>query len=201
MKIRPLIQPEHSTHKSINWFVLFTEGHQKAFTHIFKLQYPGLFLRTSKLLENAEAAKKIVLLAFVDAWASREGFTSLDELKRFIRESVRENCSTYRLTLAKDHKEVAVGILDRSSFFDEEHKGPHLERIHKEILAEMFSKLESLPEDNKWILHHAITERKSLAQLAAKWHVSENAAAIRKSRAFRTLLSLLADPGSSFISH
>ena len=193
MKFRSLIQPKHTAYKGINWFILFTEGHRKAFTHFFELQYPGLFLTTRKALGNSEAAKKIVLCAFVDAWANREGFTTLDELKRFIRESVRENCTTYRLTLARDHSSPLFDGFDQ--------KGPHMERIHKEILAEMFSKLESLPEDSKWILHNAIAERRSRAQLAAEWHISENAAAIRKSRAFKTLLSLLADPGSSFISH
>ncbi|OJW61171.1 MAG: hypothetical protein BGO55_32300 [Sphingobacteriales bacterium 50-39] len=196
MKLSLLIQSKHKAFKGIKWFVLFTKGHPKAFNHFFELQYPGLLLRTRDTLGDAEAARKIILCTFIDAWNYREGFTSEDDLKRFIRETVRNKCTTFRLSPARirDHNDIAAGILDMST--DWEFKGPHMERIYKEILAEMFFKLDQLPEDCKQVLDQVITGRKTTAQLAAEWHISENAAAIRKSRAFKTLLSLLADPGS-----
>ena len=195
MRLRSFIQHKPSSYKSINWFALFTEGHRKAFSHYFELQYPGLFLYTRKVLGDPEAAKKIVLCAFVNAWKNREDFHTVDQLKLFIRQTVRDHCTTYRLSLAKK----TAGTTERPELFaDWESRGPQMERIHKEILAEMFQKLDHLPEDSKWVLHHAITGRKSRAQLAALWHISENAAAIRKSRAFKALLSLLSDPGPTW---
>lgn len=198
MKYRSVIQHRHSSYKCINWFALFTEGNRKAFSHYFELQYPGLFLYTRKVVGDAEAAKKIVLCAFVKAWKNREDFTNLEQLKLFVRDTIRENCTTYRLSLVRDNG--TKGAADRSAFFDQwGMKGPHMERIHKEILAEMFQKLELLPEDSKWVLHHAIAGRKSRAQLAEEWRISENAAATRKSRAFKALLSLLGDAGTSWL--
>ena len=198
MKLNLLIQPKHKAFKGINWFALFSQGDQKAFDHFFELQYPGLFLRALDVLGDPEAAKKIILLTFFDAWNYREGFTSEDDLKRFIRETVRKKCITFRLSPAKTREPngIAAGILDMSTDWD--FKGPHWERIYKEIMVEMFFKLEQLPEDVKHVLDQVITRRKTTAQLAADWNISEKAAAIRKSRAFKTLLSLLADPGSSF---
>ena len=198
MKFRSLIQHKHNSYKGINWFALYTEGNRKAFSHYFELQYPGLFHYTRKVVGDPEAAKKVVLFAFVSAWKNREDFSNLDQLKDFIRETIRENCTTYRLSLSKDNKQgTAEG--DKFAFFEDwARKGPHMERIHKEILAEMFIKLDDLPEDSKWVLHHAITGRKSRAELAEEWRISENAAAIRKSRAFKALLSLLSDPGASW---
>jgi RNA polymerase sigma factor (sigma-70 family) len=197
MKFKSLIQRRHSSYKGINWFALFTEGNRKAFSHCFELQYPGLFYYARRVLGDAEAARKIVLCAFADAWKNREGFANPDQLKSFIRETVRENCTTYRLSLVRENGTISEA--DRSAFFDQlGMKGPHMERIHKEILAEMFQKLELLPEDSKWVLHHAIAGRKSRSQLAEEWRISENAAAIRKSRAFKTLLSLLGDAGPTW---
>jgi len=198
MKLNLLIQPKPKVFKSINWFALFSEGRQKAFNHFFELQYPGLFLRARGILGNPEAAKKIILCAFVDAWNYREGFTSEDDLKQFIRETVRKKCNTFRLSPAKTREpnDIAAGILDMST--EGEFKGPHMERIYKEIQAEMFFKLDQLPEDCKQVLDQVIIDRKTTAQLAAEWGISENAAAIRRSRAIKTLLSLMAEPGSCF---
>jgi DNA-directed RNA polymerase specialized sigma24 family protein len=140
MKFRSLVH-KHSNYKGINWFALYTEGNRKAFSHFFELQYPGLFHATRKTLGDPGAAKKIVLGAFVNAWKQRESFTAPDHLKIFIRETVRENCASYRLAMSGDHKTGNTGIIDRSFFFaDRELKGPHMERIHKEILAEMFQR-------------------------------------------------------------
>ncbi|HVU57758.1 MAG TPA: hypothetical protein VHD83_22005 [Puia sp.] len=198
MRLSPFIQPKHKAFKGINWFALFLQGHPKAVAHFFYLQYPGLFLYARKALGDPEAAKKIFLCAFADAWNTREGFTSEDQLKQFIREKVREKCTTYRLSPAKtmDHQKTAAGALDRSAGW--ELNGPHMERIHKEILAEMFSKLELLPGDCQQILDEVIAGRKTIAQLAAGWNISEKAAATRRSKAFKTLLSLLADPEPVF---
>lgn len=198
MKLNLLIQPKHKAFKAINWFALFSEGHHKAFNHFFELQYPGLFLRARKMLGNPDAAKKILICAFVDAWNIREGFTSEDELKRFIREAVRKKCNTFRLSPTKTRapNDIAAGILDMST--EGECKGPHMERIYKEIQAEMFFKLDQLPEDCKQVLDQVIIGRTTTARLAAEWNISEKAAAIRRSRAIRTLLSLMAEPGSSF---
>jgi RNA polymerase sigma factor (sigma-70 family) len=198
MRLSSFIQPKHKAFKGISWFALFIEGHPKAFAHFFELQYPGLFLYARKALGDPEAAKKIFLCAFADAWNHREGFTSEDQLKQFIRETVRKNCTTFRLSPAKARNNDHTGAGSPKVPADWDWKGPHMERIYQEILAEMFSKLELLPEDCKLILDQAITGRKTIAQLAAEWNISENAAAIRKSRAFKTLLSLLADPGASF---
>ena len=197
MKFRPLIQHRHSSYKGINWFVLFTKGNRKAFSHYFELQYPGLFHHARRVLGNGEAARKIVLCAFVNAWKNREDLANPNQLKSSIRETVREHCTTYRMSLVRE--KGTVNEADRSAFFDQwGMKGPHMERIHKEILAEMFQKLELLPEDSKWVLHHAIADRKSRSQLAEEWCIAENAAAIRKSRAFKALLSLLGDAGPTW---
>ncbi|HEY4206440.1 MAG TPA: sigma-70 family RNA polymerase sigma factor [Puia sp.] len=193
MRISSLIQPKHSSYKGIDWFALFADGNPKGFAHFFDLQYPGLFLSARKMLRDEGAARKIVICAYADAWNNREAFTSQEQLKQFVRETVKNKCTTYRLS------PPAIGVADGPP--DWESKGPHMERIHKEILAEMFGKLDQLPKDTRLILHQAVIERMSLAQLAAEWNISENAAAIRKSRAFKTLLSLLADPGNPFIHH
>lgn len=199
MNLRSLIPQRQKKQKSINWFVLYTEGQQRAFTHYFELLYPGVFFYARKVLGDPEPARKIVLIAFSNAWRQREDFLTQDQLKHYILETVREHCATHRLSLMRDHKHAHAGATEKFSLFPGwEKRGLHLERIHKEILAEMLQKVERLPEESKWVLHDAITQRKSRAQLAEEWHVSENAAAIRKSRAFKNLLSLLSEAGTPY---
>jgi RNA polymerase sigma factor (sigma-70 family) len=199
MKLRALIPQRQKSQRNINWFALYTEGQQRAFAHYFELLYPGVFIYARKVLGDQEAARRIVLFAFVNAWRQREDFTTQDQLKQFILDTVRESCTTHRLSLMRDHKHAHAGATEKFSLFPGwERRGLHLEQMHKEILAEMLQTLDRLPEDSRWVLHNAIAERKTKAQLAEEWHTTENAAAIRKSRAFKTLLALLTEPGTPY---
>lgn len=138
MKLTTLIPHRKKAPKDTDWFISFTRGHRPAFAHYFEALYPGLFIYARKMLTDQSTARKIVLFAFVGAWRQRQDFTSTAQLKQFILDSVREGCTTYRLALVRDHKHANAGATDKFSFFTSlEETGPHLEWLHKEILAEM----------------------------------------------------------------
>ena len=133
-----LIPHRQKVHKDTSWFIQFTEGHRPAFSHYFESLYPGLFIYARKMLNDQAAARKTVIFAFVSAWRQRKDFIGPEQLKQFILDSVREGCTNYRLALVRDHKHAHAGATDKFSFFSGlEGAGPHLEWLHKEILAEM----------------------------------------------------------------
>jgi len=116
MKLPSFIPRKQRSYNDINWFVLFTEGHREAFAHYFGVMYPGLFTCAYKAVGDPVLARNIVLAGFVNAWGIRAELLTQDELKRTVMDKVREDCTSHRLSLVRDHKHDNAGGTDESFF-------------------------------------------------------------------------------------
>lgn len=183
-----------------DYFQLFLQGDQRAFTHIHLTLYKPIFNFARKIMQNKFEIESIIQDAFLFIWNHRERMKSMDHLKRYIRRRVRWDCLSYLRngigrTISLD---LYNDISTKFTVYDPEIEGVLQEtaRVEEENLKLIEQAIACLPQNQKTVMelrlrgfkYKMIAERTGMSYQKIS---GEEKAAIKKMKSETTRLIVL----------
>jgi RNA polymerase sigma-70 factor (ECF subfamily) len=148
------------------------------------MHYARVYLFIKRIIDEPDDAQDITAETFVKLWNLRANFETHQHIKAFLFTTARNACMDYlrsrqrQQTNKKEFSYFWVGYED-ASFQQDEIKVEVLEQIHTEI--------ENLPQQCKRIFKMAYFARKKNAQIAMELGLTEQTVRNQKSRAIKIL--------------
>lgn len=176
--------PDQRNKLPVDWGVL-PPG--KAFEQLFKAYYSRLCHFSFQIVRDKVNAEDIVQDAFIKYWNQRQELASHNiAVKNFLYSTVR-NAS---LNLIRHDKVVCQYLEQQNPYNIEEFNIVH-SIIRSEVLAEIHTALETLPESCKRISRMGYLEGMKNNEIAQKLGISVNTVKTQKQRGLQLLRLLL----------
>jgi RNA polymerase sigma-70 factor (ECF subfamily) len=158
-------------------------GEEGGFDYYFNHYYSPLVFYCTKLTNNRESAKDIVVEAFIKLWKNKESITEYCKVKPLLYRTVY-NASIDYLRKQKT-REQAISILSSDGQFIQ---GNILEKlIETETYQHLYSLLSTLPFKCRQIFQMFYFQDKPIKEIAEELGISVNTVKSQKQRAIQLL--------------
>lgn len=174
----------------------FQSGDRIAFEKIFRLYNSALIFFANRLLISFEQidAQEIVLDVFLKLNDKRTDFTTLQNIKAFLYISVKNSCLN-----AIEKEKVRLKRFDRYIHdFDETEQSVLSKIVQAEVLQELYTAIELLPEPYR-IVMQKIIEGKSAKEISQELDIPVSTVNTQKSRAISQLKNNLSGVGIALL--
>lgn len=168
-------------------FFSLQQGREEGLDYYFRAHYRPLSYFAYKLLEDASLAEEVAAEAFVKLWEHRGTLSSGTGVKAWLFRTVRNASLDYlratrRLRIGRTGLEAASEVAEASALH-------HL--IETEMVQQILTTLESLPNGSRKIFRLFYLEDKNLKEIAEELQVSVSTVKSQKARALNILRSKL----------
>ena len=165
------------------------EGKEVAFDYLFRTRYKNLCRFAATFVIHFDVAEDIVQEVFLSLWKmNRSGFPNLKTVKTFLYNSVQHRCLNYLRDLEirdRNYKNLHREELDEDYFL--------CQQIRAEVVAELFSAIDELPEKCKDIFRRSYVDGQEDKKIAEELDISLNTIKTQKQRAKSYLRTRLGD--------
>jgi len=167
----------------------FKNGDPNSLNALFKMYYAPLCLFAERMIKDRPAAEDIVGEAFVKLWNRHRDFENQQNIKAFLYITTRNAClnmlkQMQRESLSK--KQLAYLSGDKEGFILND-------IIRNEVLAQISSEIENLPEQCKKIFKMSYFEGRKNQEIAEMLEISVHTVKNQKARAIQLLKVKLPD--------
>lgn len=169
---------------------------QKELHTIFDSYYHPLCFYAKKYLSDNNDAQDVVQEIFINIWEKQLEFPNNQALKSFLYSSVYHACIDI-IKLTDIHKRHQDYIFSHSE--ETENKGYLTDQIETEILTELFTAIESLPNKCRAVFKLSYLEGLSIEEVAQKLDISIHTVKSQRSRAKSILYECLKNLYFTFI--
>jgi RNA polymerase sigma-70 factor (family 1) len=164
----------------------FQQGESQAEKQVFQQFFKPLCIYSERITGQLEPAEDIVAEAFIKAWARRQDFEGLENLKAFLYRVVR-NASINEAVATRTHRKAHAQIeyVARQDAEDE----PALEReiLLVELLQEIYEEMENLPGRCGQIFKLIFIHGRSTEEIAAELSINPQTVRTQKARAIQLI--------------
>jgi RNA polymerase sigma-70 factor (family 1) len=167
----------------------FKRGTSDALQSLLKQFYSPLCLFAERLLTDRAAAEDIVGDSFIKLWDRRTDFETLQTIKAFLYITVRNASLNYLKQVKRDtlsKKQLAYLSSEKEEFVLND-------IIRSEVLREIMSEIETLPEQCRKVLKLGYLEGKRNQEIADMLGISVHTVKNQKARAIQLLKIKLRD--------
>lgn len=165
-------------------------GDQHAFELIFKKFYGALCFFSTRLISDQPAAEEIVQDILLKLWIKRSDFDQFNELKAFLYISTRNACLNF---LDKENRKIKR--IKAANIKEAIEPGIVNELIYTEVLREISSELDRLPEQCGKIIRMIFEEDLKPREIAEKLHITVSTVYNQKMRGLSILRKRLSEQG------
>jgi RNA polymerase sigma-70 factor (family 1) len=167
----------------------FKNGDPNSLNALFRMYYAPLCLFAERMIKDRPAAEDIVGEAFVKLWHRHRDFENQQNIKAFLYITTRNAClnmlkQMQRESLSK--KQLAYLSADKEGFILND-------MIRNEVLAQISSEIENLPEQCKKIFKMSYFEGRKNQEIAEILDISVHTVKNQKARAIQLLKVKLPD--------
>jgi RNA polymerase sigma-70 factor (family 1) len=165
------------------------KGGPDALQSLLKQFYSPLCLFAERLVADSAAAEDIVGESFIKLWNKRGDFESTQNIKAFMYITVRNACLNYLKQAKRDslnQKQLAYLTGEKEEFVLNE-------MIRAEVLKEIMSEINNLPEQCGKVLKLAYLEGLRNQEVAKVLNISVHTVKNQKARAIQLLRTRLRD--------
>jgi RNA polymerase sigma-70 factor (family 1) len=167
----------------------FKNGDPNSLNALFRMYYAPLCLFAERMIKDRPAAEDIVGEAFVKLWHRHRDFENQQNIKGFLYITTRNAClnmlkQMQRESLSK--KQLAYLSADKEGFILND-------MIRNEVLAQISSEIENLPEQCKKIFKMSYFEGRKNQEIAEILDISVHTVKNQKARAIQLLKVKLPD--------
>lgn len=171
----------------------FQDGDQQAFNNIFKHFYAALCFFATRLTSDKYAAEEIVQDILYKLWEKHQDFDSLTSIKAFLYISTRNACMNHiDKQQRKQKREMAAFTLN----FDELDDPVIIQIIYTEVLNEIRTEINSLPEQCAKIIKMLFEDEMKPKEIANELHITVSTVYNQKMRGISILKKRLS--GATF---
>jgi RNA polymerase sigma-70 factor (family 1) len=168
-------------------------GDQQAFNIIFKHFYAALCFFASRLTSDKYAAEEIVQDIFYKLWEKHGDFNSITSIKAFLYISTRNACMNH---IDKEQRKVKREMSAFSSNFEELDEPVITGIIYAEVLNEIRTEINSLPEQCAKIIKMLFEDEMKPQEIADELHITVSTVYNQKMRGISLLKKRLS--GATF---
>lgn len=167
----------------------FQNGEEQAFELLFQHYYARILFFSERLLADHFAAEEITEDVFLKLWQRRAGFDNILKIKAFLYISAKNRCL--------DHIKVSARRSQKRNAFAQQL--PRFEReaehaiIREEVLFEISTAIETLPEQCRIIMNHAYKEGLKPKEIASKMNIAVSTVRNQQARGIQILRRKLSD--------
>lgn len=175
--------------QSAEFIQCLERGEQDAFQRVFEMYHKPLCFFATRIVRDDSEAEDIVQEVFLSLWKmDRSGFPNLKTVKTFLYNSVQHRCLNYLRDLEirdRNYKNLHREELDEDYFL--------CQQIRAEVVAELFSAIDELPEKCKDIFRRSYVDGQEDKKIAEELDISLNTIKTQKQRAKSYLRTRLGD--------
>lgn len=161
------------------WVSEMRNGSQRAFEEVFRHFYPSLCFFAGRLLINEAIAGEVAQDSLLKVWERRHDFESFESVKAFLYISTKNACfdeiDKQERKLNRDHT-YYLSTPELEAAVDEE-------VIYTELLQNLSSAIDQLPEQCRKIMKMLFQEEKKTKEIAEELNISISTVNNQKSRA------------------
>jgi len=177
------------TDDTLLWTAFLRQDPQ-AERQVFHQYFKPLCLYAERINGQLEPAEDIVAEAFEKAWARRQDFQALENLKAFLYRVVR-NASINLTVATRTHRQAHAKIeyVAKQEVEDE----PALERemLRVELLQEIYEEIENLPDRCGQVFKLIFLHGKSTEEIGAQLGINPQTVRTQKARAIQLIKTQL----------
>lgn len=152
------------------------------YKQIFDSLYPGLCLFANKIVQNLEESEDIVQNVFITLWNKNKYSHNYISIKAYLYKAVHNSCLNHikHKTIEKKQAEnLSIELSTENNYLNK--------RIEVELLEEIFSVIEELPEECKKIFKLSYINGYEVSQVAEELNISVNTVKTQRLRARKFL--------------
>lgn len=175
----------------------FKSGDRRSIEQLYRLYQPALLFFSKRILYNYETldAQSIVQDSFLKVIEHKEEFTSIGGIKAFLYTATKNNCFK-----AIEKEKVRLKRFDKYiANFDESEDVIISQIIYTEVISELHSAIELLPEQCR-IIMQKFMEGKTANEISAEMDLTVSTINNQKSRAVSLLRKRLSNAGFSLLT-
>jgi RNA polymerase sigma-70 factor (ECF subfamily) len=160
-------------------------GNEDSYQQLFEEYYPQLTIFAKKYLEDLDAARDIVQDMFVWLYESKESIGSIQSLKAYLFQSVKNRCLNY-LKSQKIHRKHEALIRDKQTGLESD----VAERmVEVELEEKIFKLVSGLPDRCQQVFRMSRFEGKKNNEIAEDLNISIRTVETQISKALKVLRS------------
>jgi RNA polymerase sigma-70 factor (family 1) len=157
------------------------------FRELYQQYQPGLFFQAYALLQNQQEAEDLVTETFMKLWKARTQFSSAGAAVNWMRITNRNAC----LDLLKHRKVVQQSLVELPA--DEAEKEWYHEDLLGELLQEIYSAIQQLPEKSREVFRLRYIDGLKNEEIAGKLGIRHQSVRNHLATALKTLRLKLLD--------
>lgn len=166
------------------------DSKEQFFKKIFDEYYHSLCFYANKYVKDTDTVKDLVQDVFVLIWERKMTFPTDLALKSFLYTSVYNSCINY-LKSTRIHEKHHERIRQESDETD--NSNYLLDRIENEVMYELLSAIEHLPEECRKVFKLSYLEGKNIQEVADTLQISSHTVKSQRARAKQLLKERLKD--------
>lgn len=160
----------------------------KAFQHLYGMYFSALKSLAVYYVKDEHEAEDLVQEVFVTLLESTHRFESVDEVKYFLYNILKNKCiSQYRKQKVRDRyrQEMQEAEEPREDFWEKV--------LEEDVYANLMAAIEMLPPQCRLVMQLSL-EGLKIAEIAARLHISEDTVKEHKQNGKRKLVKMLDNP-------
>ncbi len=155
---------------------------------LFTTFYPALCLFANRILNNFDEAEDIVQNVFITLLHKKVKINKINSLKAYLYSSVHNACINHlkhQAYITEKMKDFEQEVYEENSYL--------LQQIESEIMEEIFSTIEKLPEECRKVFKLSYIDGMEVCKVAETLQISENTVKTQRLRARKFLKENLKD--------
>ena len=163
----------------------------RVFEYVFDTFFPQVHFFATRLIDESEEARDIVIRVFQTFWNLKQNFESINNVKAFLYITTRNNCLNYldyRHRQEQGRKEYESRLLRVK-----DEKTTERKVIEAELLSIIYRKVEELPERCREIFKLTYFEGLKAGEIAQRLNISTSTVTTQRSIAIKHLREVLTD--------
>lgn len=164
---------------------------RRVFDWVFENYFPQIQFFATRLIDDSEEAKDIVIRAFQSMWGLKENFGTLSNIKAFLYITTKNNCLNYlqyRQRQEAGRKEYESRLLRA-----ENEKSIEMLMMEAELMQLIHQKIEGLPKKCKEIFKLTYFEGMKAGEIAKLLKISTSTVTTQRSIAIKYLKEVLSE--------
>ena len=160
----------------------------RAFQHLYGMYFSALKSLAVSYVKDEQEAEDLVQEVFVTLLESTHRFKSVDEVKYFLYNILKNKCiSQYRKQKVRDRyrQEMRDAEEPREDFWEKV--------LEEDVYANLMAAIEMLPPQCRLVMQLTL-EGLKIAEIAARLHISEDTVKEHKQNGKRKLVKMLDNP-------
>lgn len=166
----------------------FNNGDQQAFRSIYNIYWSIIYTACLRYLKNAEEAQEITADAFVKLWNCKNEFETLDNIKAWLYTTAKNECINELKRRQRFRSKLKLFFYWNSAHNDSLHEFvTDLDEIKAEVLNQLYSDIEDLPQQCRQIVKMAFVENLKNDEIARQMDLTVQTVKNQKSSAIKRL--------------